>query len=241
MDTPAAVSSRPGAKLKYPTGWFAAGREVARATTLLSDGAFKLYIYLCLNADRSTGRLRIDHSHLAKALQKSRRSIVTYIEELVRQQVCRSVAAVNQHLGGSIEIADSFWPYERGLRANSLPCLAAYTERIRVLMQTHRCIVGTFGPADEKLAAELFRRQIPPEQVEHAFLLGCARKYVAMLNGQASGPVASLKYFCTVIDEVGELQTSADYWKYLRNRAHRLEHQWLQKTALPNTSCPSQT
>lgn len=238
MDTSGAIRSRPGAKLKHPTGWFAAGREVARATTLLSDGAFKLYIYLCLNADRSTGHLKIDHSQLAKALQKSRRSIVTYIEELRRQQVCRSVAAINQHLGGSIEIADPFWPYQRELSANRGPCLAEYTERIRVLMQTHRCVVGTFGPADEKLAADLFRRQIPLEQVEHGFLLGCARKYVAMLNGQTSGPVASLKYFCTVIDEVGELQMSADYWKYLRNRAHRLEHQWLQKTALPKSSCP---
>jgi len=239
LGTSGNVSGGPGAKLKHPTGWFAAGREVSRAATLLSDGAFKLYIYLCLNADRSTGHLKIDHSHLANALQKSRRSIVTYMEELRRQQVCRSVDAVNQHLGGSIEIADSFWPYERGLPANRLPCLAEYTEQIRVLMQAHGCVTGTFGPADEKLAAELFRRQIPLEQVEHAFLLGCARKYVAMLNGQSSGPVASLKYFGTIIDEVGQLQMSADYWKYLRNRAYRLEHQWLQKAARPKSRCPS--
>jgi len=61
------------------------------------------------------------------------------------------------------------------------------------------------------------------------FLLGCARKYVAMLNGQASGSVTSLKYFCSVIDEVGQLQISADYWKYLQIRANRLEQQWIEK------------
>jgi len=42
-------------RLKHPTGWFAAGREVLRALALLSDGAFKLYIHLCLTAERSTG------------------------------------------------------------------------------------------------------------------------------------------------------------------------------------------
>src|SRR6266487_537445 len=44
-------------KLKNPSGWFAAGRKVSRALVLLSDGAFKLYIHLCLKAGRSTGLL----------------------------------------------------------------------------------------------------------------------------------------------------------------------------------------
>lgn len=61
--------------LKNPTGWFAAGREVARAMTLLSDGAFKVYMHVCLTADRSSGRLKIAHGDLATALKKSRRSI----------------------------------------------------------------------------------------------------------------------------------------------------------------------
>jgi hypothetical protein len=36
--------------LKNPRGWFAAGAEVQKAMTLLSDGAFKLFVYLCLKA-----------------------------------------------------------------------------------------------------------------------------------------------------------------------------------------------
>ena len=36
--------------LKNPRGWFAAGAEVQKAMELLSDGAFRLFIYLCLNA-----------------------------------------------------------------------------------------------------------------------------------------------------------------------------------------------
>jgi len=36
--------------LKNPRGWLASGAEVQRAMDLLSDGAFRLFIYLCLNA-----------------------------------------------------------------------------------------------------------------------------------------------------------------------------------------------
>ena len=51
--------------LKQPTGWFAAGREVAQALAVLSDGAFKLYIHLCLQADRHTARAGIELTELA--------------------------------------------------------------------------------------------------------------------------------------------------------------------------------
>ena len=105
--------NEPHPRLKHPTGWFAAGREVARALTVLSDGAFKVYIHLCLNADRRTGRLSAEQGGLAKTLLKSRRSVVTYLDELRRHGVCSIQAAVNQHLGGEIEICDPFWPYEK--------------------------------------------------------------------------------------------------------------------------------
>src|SRR5512132_2464714 len=57
--------------LKQPTGWFAAGREVAQALALLSDGAFKLYIHLCLEAARHTARARIELTELARVLRKT--------------------------------------------------------------------------------------------------------------------------------------------------------------------------
>lgn len=97
--------------LKNPAGWFAAGREVTRAMTLLSDGAFKVYMHVCLTADRSTGRLKIAHGHLAVALKKSRRSIVNYLEGLRQHQICSIETARNQHAPGRIEVCDPFWPY----------------------------------------------------------------------------------------------------------------------------------
>ena len=107
------MMNEPPPRLKHPSGWFAAGREVARALALLSDGAFRMYIHLCLNADRRTGRLSADHGRLANALRKSRRLVVTYLDELRRHGVCSIQAAVNQHLGGEIEICEAFWPYEK--------------------------------------------------------------------------------------------------------------------------------
>ena len=114
--------------LKNSTGWFAAGREVTRAMALLSDGAFKVYMHVCLTADRSTGRMKIAHGDLAVALKKSRRSIVTYLEELREHQICSIEAARNQHSAGisrcaipsgltssagSIRKAAAVWPHTR--------------------------------------------------------------------------------------------------------------------------------
>ena len=60
----------PAGKLKHPSGWFAAGWEVSRALGLLSDGAFRLFIYLCLNADRLMGIRRCVASSFAPADEK---------------------------------------------------------------------------------------------------------------------------------------------------------------------------
>jgi hypothetical protein len=92
--------------LKQPTGWFAAGREVAQALTVLSDGAFKLYIHLCLQADRHTARARIELTGLARVLRKTPASIGADLGELDRSGVC-------ERCGDGIEIRDPFWPYHK--------------------------------------------------------------------------------------------------------------------------------
>ena len=74
--------------LKQPTGWFAAGREVAQALAVLSDGAFKLYIHLCLQADRHTARARIELTDLARVLRKTPALIEADLGELDRSGVC---------------------------------------------------------------------------------------------------------------------------------------------------------
>ena len=46
-------------------------------------------VYLSLGAERSTGRFVFRQGDLAKALDKSRRSIGKYLRELQEKQLCR--------------------------------------------------------------------------------------------------------------------------------------------------------
>ena len=213
--------STPAGKLKRPSGWFAAGQEVSRALALLSDGAFRLFIYFCLNADRRTGQMRITHGELAKAVGRSRRSIIIYMEELQRQQVCRAQTATNQRASGQIEICDAFWPYEK-TRKEATQDRASYIAQIRRLMGSRRCVASSFAPADEHLANALFKRGVPIEQIERGFLLGCPRKYATMLNSKSNAVVVSFSYFQNVIEEAGELKMSEDIDK--------MEQQWLEQS-----------
>jgi hypothetical protein len=102
--------STPRLILKQPTGWFAAGREFAQALTLLSDGAFKLYVYACLRADRHTGCLRATVDELAQAMTRAPSAVAMNLDELKERAVCRVIRN-----GGSqlvLVIRDRFWPYQ---------------------------------------------------------------------------------------------------------------------------------
>jgi hypothetical protein len=194
---------------------------------LLSDGAFKLYVFLCLRADRSSARLEIDQSSVAKALAKSRRSVIVYFEELRQRGVCKVEFAANQHSRGLVQICDDFWPYVVPIPAENTENADNYVKRIRALMETRRCVRFTFAPADEKLAHSLFSEHVPIERIEHAFLLGCTRKYVSWLNGQISGPIVSLGYFRGIVDEVAQMDTSPEYWRYIGESLDKYERAWL--------------
>ena len=62
-------------KLKNPQNWFAAGDEMRRAAILLTDGAFKIFVYICLHAHRGTGTLETNQTELARKLNKSQANI----------------------------------------------------------------------------------------------------------------------------------------------------------------------
>jgi hypothetical protein len=81
------------------------------------------------------------------------------------------------------------------------------------------------------LAASLFDRHILIEDVEHAVRLGCARKYVTLINRRRGELIASFSYFANVIEEVRELKMPAEYWHHIQMRVARLEQQWMQMKA----------
>ena len=66
---------RPVARLRSGGGWFAAGEQFERALRLLSDGAFKVFAYVCLHAERASGRLDFGQAELARSLGKSRSAV----------------------------------------------------------------------------------------------------------------------------------------------------------------------
>jgi len=215
------MSTAPRLVLKHPTGWFAAGREVAEALALLPDPAFRLYMYLCLNADRHTGEFVVDPVDLARTLRRERLTIVGHLDELVSHGVCHRWASV-------VEICDRFWPYQK--RQTDRPD-DRQLEYVRSVREAFLEPASTFTPADEKLAVDLYRRGVPLEALQRAIRLGCARKYIAMLNGQPPAPIASLGYFTALLEEVARAPVTKIYWEHVRRKVETLERQWQQSSS----------
>ena len=214
-------------RLKHPSGFFAAGSEVRDAIGLLSDGGFKLFVYVCLHADRRTAQLRFRMAELAKAVGHSTRSLTTYLNELDRAGVGAVYRASNQHELGRVEILDRFWPYQKESGDSTTdPEQAHYVARVRDWFLEQACVTSAFGAADDKLAADWYRSGISLDVVGRAFLLGCARKYVALFNNQGGTPVTSLNYFSGIVKETAAMELNLNYWRYLSARVKKMDAQW---------------
>lgn len=75
------------------------------------------------------------------------------------------------------------------------------------------------------------------EQITRAILLGCARKYVAMINAGARTPITSLQYFADIVEEVKKSAIPESYWEPLRSKMARIEQRW-QKRKSSNALMP---
>jgi hypothetical protein len=202
--------SAPRLILKQPTGWFAAGREFAQAIPLLSDGAFKLYVHACLRANRHTGRLDATVDELARAMTRAPTAVALNLDELEEHAVCR----VTRN-GGSQQTPGCAPEPE-----------AEFVQKVRGLFLAPACVQASFSAADEKLALGMYRRGVSMEQITRAIMLGCARKYVAMLNAGTRTPITSLQYFADIVEEVRESAIPESYWEPLRSKMARMEQQW---------------
>jgi hypothetical protein len=212
--------------LKEPAGWFAAGREFAQALTLLSDGAFKLYVYACLRANRHTGRMGATLNELARALEKAPEVIATDLAELEDRAVC--CVTRDENSNPVLGICDRFWPYQKQPPTPDRTPEAEFVQKVRSLFLAPACVRASFAAADEKIAADFFRRGVTVEQVRRAILLGCARKYVAMINTGFRAPITSLQYFSTIIEEVADSAIPENFWEHLRHKVEQMEKQWQQ-------------
>ena len=213
-------------RLKEPTGWFAAGTPFREALGSLSDGAFKLFAYLCLEADRRTGRLRATHKELALALEKSKRAIGAYTAELEAAGVCLVKPGKNQFAGTTFEIADAYWPYHRAADCPEPPEQKAYVESVRECFLSLGCGSGKFGAAEAAAAEDLRRRGIPLAVIEDAMLMGACRKYTSWFEGRAPEPIRNLRYFESLIAEILAKPFPPGYSAYLRMKVRQFAEIW---------------
>jgi hypothetical protein len=205
--------------LKQSTGWFAAGREVACALELLSDVTFKLFVWLCLHAERRRGVVSATPVELARALRKDETALEAALQELQRQGVCALQS------NGDIQISDRFWPYQRSCDSSDSDESRRYAEAVKHMFLERRCVQSSFTAADEKLALSLYRRHVPLIHVEHAILLGAARKYASWLQHGQGTPISSLHYFTDLFREVQQ-EISPHYWSYIARKVKTFEHTW---------------
>jgi hypothetical protein len=203
-------------QLKQPTGWFAAGQEIACALQLLSDATFKLFVWICLHAERSRGTLAATPAELARILGKKQSDVNLALEELQRQGLCTLSTE------GVIQIQDRFWPYQRQCDSTPSQDSRGYVEKVKRLFLERRCVQSSFTAADEKLALSLYRRGVSLIDVEHAILLGALRKYAAVRQNGRGTPISSLHYFTNLFEEVQQ-EISTHYWTYIAHKVKTFE------------------
>ncbi len=230
-------------KIKPGLSWFPAPRQWHTLLTRLSDGAFKLFVHLCLNADRTTARFGFHQTVLACQLGKSRRSLGVYLRELQANHVCSVTSSPNQHAAGTIQIEAPYWPYEdepAQTAAGEAEMRQAYVQTIEKYLQAQACVRCRFSALDRQLAQSWFQQGVQLWHIEQAILTACARKYVSWLNGADSPPIGSLRYFKDVVEQVRQTAISSEYWEFNRAQAKRLEQKWLASNGALS-SVPEQT
>ena len=218
-----------GSTLRISSGWFAAGASFRQAMSILSDGAFKLFAHLCLEADRRTGRCRATQAELADTLGKSRRIIGKYVFELERGGICKISSGKNQYQSSTFEILGDYWPYTRGGDTNQEQQdkeVDAYVAAARDMFLAIGCTRGKFSVGDEKTAKVLKAEGVSLELLEDALLLGAFRKYDSWLSGSSPEPIASLRYFTAIISEIKAQPLPQGYRQYLQSKVDYLARRW---------------
>jgi hypothetical protein len=112
--------------------------------------------------------------------------------------------------------------------------IPAEQEYVRSVLRAYIALPETpprWHPADRQIAVGLFRRQIPFEIVETAFVLGSARR-LGRNPQKIVPPIRCLAYFLPLIDEVLTLPPPPGYVAYLRSRLPDL----VRKLSLMNTT-----
>lgn len=222
------TNSKP--RLKKATGWFPAGDGFLKAITVLPDGPFKLFVFLCLNADRQTASCQSSYQRLAAGICKSRHTVEAYLAELRAKGLCTVVGSRIPYVGSTIRITEEYWPFVTAENGSGPDGGESYVDSVRKLFTALGCTTGRFGTAEERLAGDFERKGIPLEVIEDAMMVGACRKYVSWLNSGPSAPIASLHYFEMIIEEVQERPFPPGYREYMRQQVEKLARLHAERT-----------
>jgi hypothetical protein len=211
-------------RLKKNKGWFPAGESFLNAMSVLSDHTFKLFVFVCLNADRETATYTAGVTRLAAVLGRFRTEVDRYIAELQNKKVC----LVNRVPYGPItfRITDAYWPYECDGSTDVPTNNDSYIDAVRTLFLGLGCTSGRFGPSEADQARNLEKRGVSLHELEDAMVVGACRKYVSWLSNGQSDPIASLHYFESLIEEIRERPFPPGYRDHLRMEVKKLVVQW---------------
>jgi hypothetical protein len=220
-------------QIKPGVAWFPVPIQWQTAMADLSDGAFRLLVYLCLNADPESAQLTFRQTLLARVLGKSRRSLAGYLKELQQQQICIVHSGSNQYTGGTIQIREAYWPYE-ATPSTVVGDQDSYLHAIQSYLQPRNCVRCRFSNSDRQLAQKWFQAGVELQAIDRAIMLACSRKYTSWLNGGDSQSIGSLRYFEQTLEEVLQSKTSPEYWDFLKAQLIRIELQW---TSSRNCAC----
>jgi hypothetical protein len=80
-----------------------------------------------------------------------------------------------------------------------------------------------YSRIDQRLAGELYDKQIALGEVEGAMILATARRLLRSPDAPKLGPIRSLHYFLPLIEEIRSTPISEEYFRYLRHRLATLE------------------
>ncbi len=213
-------------RLKKSNGWFPAGDNFLRAMPQLSDGAFKLFVFLCLNADRQTAMYMVGHRSLASAIGKSRPATERYIAELKTKGFCSVSPSRIPYVGTSFRINEKYWPYQSSDQNAAEEDSSDYVNHARHLFLGLGCTSGRFGPPEATQARNLEKRGVSLQELEDAMIVGACRKYVSWLSNGPSDSIASLNYFESLIEEIRERPFPPGYRDYMQMEVKKLSEQW---------------
>ena len=163
--------------------------EVATALPLLSDAAFKLYIFLCLHVDRHSARMVWEPMELARLLQRDRESVTVALRGTLRpgKSASGTLAAAGRFANDriSVEICDRYWPYEKPPVEEFGIDQDRYVQQVRQMLLAARLRARQLQRAPTSDWRPIcYRRGVTLVHLQRAIWLGCARKYAALLNGE---------------------------------------------------------